>query len=472
MPHHISRRNLLGGFGAAAGVLSLGGLSLRQTMAADGKAPLVVQVTFSGGWDTQLTLDPRSNIDFADPEGTIYPAYDLAATGDPLILDALADTNGTGVFTDGPSGMTFGPSIPASLRAMASDLCLVRGVDMGTLTHAVGKRYFLTGKFPRGLSANGSSLGTRVAYEGLGTGSRMPPAIPNLVIGMETYNEGLDASISGVAISDFEDMEDLVNALRPETLLAPGAAEAVEAYLDRVTCGELRADGAKKVTTFEASRLSAAILSSGALWSSFDLEGNPDLLAGLLSHFGVADFASLDSQRKKSYGAAMLACQALASGTSHAVSLEVVDGLDTHDEEWQTEHSANLRIGFEAVAGLLSFLKNTPDGSGVLLDRTVVLVTSDFAREPKLNPRGGRDHHLASSCLVAGMNIQGGKVVGATTDDTFASMTIDPRSGSPSGRGMLIRPTDIHATVLEAMGLGWDHLGNQTPQLIPAMLKA
>ncbi len=470
MPHHISRRNLLGGLGAAAGVLSLGGLSLRQTMAAGDKPPLVVQVTFSGGWDTLLTLDPRSNLDFADPDGKIYPAYDLAANGDPLILDALANTNGTGVFTDGP--MTLGPSIPASLRAMASDLCLVRGVDMGTLTHAVGKRYFLTGKFPRGLSANGSSLGTRVAYEGLAHESRMSPAIPNLVIGMETYNEGLDASISGVSISDFEDMEDLVNALRPETLLAPGAAEAVEAYLDRVTCGELRADGAKKVTTFEASRTSAAILSSGTLWSSFDLEGNPDLLAGLLSHFGVADFSSLDNQRKKSYGAAMLACQALASGTSHAVSLEVVDGLDHHDEDWQSDHSASLRVGFEAVAGLLSFLKNTPDGSGVLFDRTVVLVTSDFAREPKLNPRGGRDHHLASSCLVAGMNIQGGKVIGATTDDTMASMPIDPRSGAPSEGGILVRPTDIHATVLEAMGLGWDHLGNQTPLLIPAMLKA
>ena len=120
MPHHISRRNLLGGLGAAAGVLSLGGLSLRQTMAAGDKPPLVVQITFSGGWDTLLTLDPRSNLDFTDPDGKIYPAYDLAANGDPLILDALANTNGTGVFTDGPSGMTLGPSVPASLRAMAS----------------------------------------------------------------------------------------------------------------------------------------------------------------------------------------------------------------------------------------------------------------------------------------------------------------------------------------------------------------
>lgn len=471
MPHHISRRHLLGGLSAAAGFATFGGVSLRRAFAAGEKPPLMVQVTFDGGWDTQLTLDPRSNIDFADPEGYIYPAYDLAGIGDPLVLDALAATNGTGVFADGPSGMTFGPSIPATLRALASDLCVIRGVDMGTLTHAVGKRYFLTGKFPRGLSANGSSLGTRVAYEGLAFDSATPPALPNLVVGMETYNEGLDASISGVSIADFDDLESLVNALRPETLLAPEAATAVEAYLDRVTCGELRADGAKKSTTFEASRPAAAVLSSGSLWSSFDLEGDPALLAGLLSHFGVTDFSLLDSERKKSYGAAMIACQALASGTSHAASIEVMKGLDHHDEDWQRQHSLSLRIGFEAVAGLLSFLKNTPDGDGVLLDRTVVVVSSDFAREPKLNARGGRDHHLASSCLVAGMNIQGGKVIGATTDDTFRSSPIDPRSGAPSEGGILVRPTDIHATILEAMGLSWDHLGNQTPLLIPAMLK-
>ena len=472
MPHKFSRRHLLGGIGATVGTLTLGSVTLRRAMAAGDKPPLVVQIAFNGGWDTLLTLDPRSHIDFADPDGFIYPAYDLAGSGDPGVLDALAATNGTGVFTDGALGMTFGPSMPASLRALASDICIVRGVDMGTLTHAVGKRYFLTGKFPRGLSANGSSLGTRVAYEGLAYDTGTPPAIPNLVVGMETYNEGLDASISGVALSKFEDIEDLVNALRPETLMAPNAAQAVEDYLDRVTCGELRADGNKRVTTFEASRPAAQVLSSGALWESFDLEGNPALVTGLLSHFGISDFSTLDAERKDAYGAAMIACQALASGTSHAASIEVMGGLDTHDETWQDEHSLKLRIGFEAVAGLISFLKNTPDGDGggVLFDRTTVLVTSDFAREPKVNVRGGRDHHLASACLVAGMNIRGGAVIGGTTNDTFQSHRIDPRSGMPSESGMLIRPTDVHATVLEAMGLSWDHLANQDPALIPAML--
>jgi len=319
MSLRFSRRHLLGGLGAA-GLLSLGGVRMRRASAASGKPPLVVAITFNGGWDTLLTLDPRSATEFTDPDGFIYPGYSLAASGDPLINDALAATNGTGVFTDGGTGLSFGPSIPASLRALAPELCLVRGVDMGTLTHAVGKRYNLTGKFPRGLSANGSSLGTRVAYGGLGFDQDTPPALPNLVIGMETYNEGLDATVSGVAINNFDDFEEIVNALRPETLLAPKAQAALETFLDRTTCAELRADGAQRTTTYEASRASAAILSSGDLWQSFDVLGNPDLASSLLVHFGISDFSSLDNERAESYGAAMIACQALASGTS-AISL-------------------------------------------------------------------------------------------------------------------------------------------------------
>ena len=98
------------------------------------------------------------------------------------------------------------------------------------------------------------------------------------------------------------------------------------------------------------------------------------------------------------------------------------------------------------------------------------MVSSDFAREPKINARGGRDHHLASCCLLAGMNIQGGQVVGRTTDDTYQSMAVDPVSGGVSEGGVIIRPTDIHATVMEALGLPWDHLANQDPVLLQALL--
>src|SRR5215210_6197621 len=50
--------------------------------------------------------------------------------------------------------------IAALVEPHWQDLTIVRGVMMDTLTHEVGRRYFITGKFPRGLAANGSALPT------------------------------------------------------------------------------------------------------------------------------------------------------------------------------------------------------------------------------------------------------------------------------------------------------------------------
>ncbi|RME01897.1 MAG: DUF1501 domain-containing protein [Deltaproteobacteria bacterium] len=87
-----------------------------------------------------------------------------------------------------------------------------------------------------------------------------------------------------------------------------------------------------------------------------------------------------------------------------------------------------------------------------------------------MNSRGGRDHHLSSSCLVAGKGIAGNRVIGAT-DDTFFLQPIDPATGVPDERGVRIRPPDIHATLLAALGLPHDHIANQDPVRIEAMLR-
>ncbi|MFP6683943.1 MAG: hypothetical protein VB934_04490 [Polyangiaceae bacterium] len=39
-------------------------------------------------------------------------------------------------------------------------------------------------------------------------------------------------------------------------------------------------------------------------------------------------------------------------------------------------------------------------------------------------------------------------------------------------RWCLGRPPDVHATVLKAMGLGSEHISNQDPKIIEAMLKS
>ena len=77
-----------------------------------------------------------------------------------------------------------------------------------------------------------------------------------------------------------------------------------------------------------------------------------------------------------------------------------------------------------------------------MLDETMVVLTTEFGRTPKINGRGGRDHFpKAFSIMMAGGGVQGGKVIGKT--DAAAS-NIETES---------YEPKDLHTTVAHALGL-------------------
>ncbi len=105
---------------------------------------------------------------------------------------------------------------------------------------------------------------------------------------------------------------------------------------------------------------------------------------------------------------------------------------------------------------------------------TTLVAFSEFARTPRYKVGGGRDHHLASSCLVAGPGIVGNRVVGATSDQRMAVMPVDVSTGMPTNEGdangVVLRPADVHATVLRSMGLDDGHLDNLTPTPIDTLL--
>ena len=74
-----------------------------------------------------------------------------------------------------------------------------------------------------------------------------------------------------------------------------------------------------------------------------------------------------------------------------------------------------------AIAGLLTDL----DQRG-LLDSTLVMVTSEFGRTPKVNNDNGRDHWARSySMILAGGGIQRGLIYGAS-DATASEPARDP----------------------------------------------
>ena len=77
-----------------------------------------------------------------------------------------------------------------------------------------------------------------------------------------------------------------------------------------------------------------------------------------------------------------------------------------------------------------------------LLDSTLVLAMGEFGRTPRINGSGGRDHWSdVYSILLGGGGVRGGRVIGAS----------DREGGQPAERP--VHPTELHATVFQALGL-------------------
>lgn len=119
-------------------------------------------------------------------------------------------------------------------------------------------------------------------------------------------------------------------------------------------------------------------------------------------------------------------------------------GWDTHGNNFNCLRDNLLPEFDRAYSALLEDLHDR----GILQD-TLVLVSSEMGRKPKIGDRrsggvegAGRDHWTAcQSVLLAGGGIQGGQILGQT----------DPRAEYPLNRP--IAPGDITRTVYHAMGL-------------------
>jgi uncharacterized protein (DUF1501 family) len=93
-----------------------------------------------------------------------------------------------------------------------------------------------------------------------------------------------------------------------------------------------------------------------------------------------------------------------------------------------------------ALDQAVSALREDLDRRG-MLERTTVMVATEFGRTPRLNPSAGRDHwSRASSSLLFGGGLKKGVLVGKT----------DARGEAPIERP--VSPADLFYTVLSALG--------------------
>lgn len=144
---------------------------------------------------------------------------------------------------------------------------------------------------------------------------------------------------------------------------------------------------------------------------------------------------------KEGFGQSCLLATRLVEAGVRFVTLSL-GGWDTHADNFtrlKTRNCPTLDTG-------LSALFNGLEQKG-LLESTVVMVTGEFGRTPKINTRsaeGGRDHYpRCMFMLMAGGGIRGGQVLGES----------DEKATMPANDGF--SPDDVAATFYHALGI--DH---------------
>ncbi len=441
-PPNPERRTFLKASAGFMGATLFGGVPFRAfAQASELAAPdrCFVFVYFAGGWDQLLAFDPRDPDVFTPErvsETRILPGYNL-------INDSRFETRPLVPEKGGVrSNISFGPAV-GRLADHFDLMTVVRGINMTTLGHEVGFRYFLTGKRPIGSAARGSSTATEI----VGQFAPVVP-IPSIAYNIETYNDRYPGHANALRVSR---SSDLLLTLSPSTRKLDSEIE--DQLLDfrgqPISC-EAAAYGARGVgETYETSREQMQTVLSNRLDNTFRFE-RPEH-AELRQMYGLGNSGPYDNEA----GRAALVATALKSGISQCVSINLTGGLDTHFGT-QLTHANNQRRGFDALATLVDDLRATPHRlGGNFMDHTTILVFSEFSRTPLINGAGGRDHHLSNSCLMMGAGVKHNFVFGQSGDIGMAPGTFDLRTGDATPTGENILPEHIIATVLASANLDY-----------------
>ena len=154
-------------------------------------------------------------------------------------------------------------------------------------------------------------------------------------------------------------------------------------------------------------------MTSSAARAAFDIHEEPDQLR--------------DAYGRNSLGQSCLMARRLVEAGVRCVTIDH-SNWDTHDNNFNVLKNDLLPILDRGLAGLLTDLSHRGR-----LESTLVVVTGEFGRTPRINQNAGRDHWGPSfTVALAGGGIQGGRVVGksdARAENQTATPTVPKTLG-------------------------------------------
>jgi hypothetical protein len=292
------------------------------------------------------------------------------------------------------AGVEFGDTLPRT-ASIADRLCVIRSMTHGEAAHERGTHNMFTGYRPSP-ALQFPSIGSVISHE-YGSRNNLPPYV--CVPGMPSefagsgylssafapFSLGSDPADGGFKVLDL-DLPGGVDDSRFAT-----RRSALEAVNDHFLKKE-KSDNITAMNSFYESAYS--LISSPEARLAFDISKEPDALR--------------DEYGRNTAGQRMLLARRLVEAGVRLVNL-TYGGWDMHDSI-----VAGFRNQMPAFDQAYHRLITDLEQRG-LLDKTLVMVSSEFGRTPKINGTGGRDHWpKVFSVVLAGGGIKKGIVYGSS----------------------------------------------------------
>ncbi|NBW95632.1 MAG: DUF1501 domain-containing protein [Planctomycetia bacterium] len=389
----------LGGLG-----LSLGGLLRAGSVRADtksfshftGTAQSVIHIWLPGGWAQQETFDPK-------------PLAPLEYRGDLGSIDTAL------------TGVRFSELLPKTAQ-IADRITVVRSMTHGEAAHERGTHNMFTGYRPSP-ALTYPSFGSVVSHE-LGPRESLPPyvCLPNLPA------PDAGAGYLGSAYGPFTIGSDPANPnFTVRDLSLPGGVDAGrfatrQRLRDAVGRHFQRLEDTANLEAMDEFYSRAYdLVSSERARAAFDIKAEPDTVR--------------DEYGRHEAGQRMLLARRLVESGVRLVTLSY-GSWDMH-QKIREGITKTLPPFDQAYAALIRDLERRG-----LLDSTLVMVSSEFGRTPKINPDAGRDHWpKVFSVVLAGGGVKRGQVYGAS----------DSIAAEPADNPLTVE--DLATTVYHCLGI-------------------
>ncbi|MDB5349580.1 MAG: hypothetical protein JWN86_827 [Planctomycetota bacterium] len=360
------------------------------------KADSVIHIFLPGGIAHQETFDPK-------------PYAPIEYRGELNTIKTKLD------------GEVFCETLPKTAQ-IADKITVIRSMTHGEAAHERGTHNMFTGYRPSP-ALQFPSMGSVVAHE-YGPKNNLPPYVcvptmPNVYAGtgylsssFSPFSLGSDPAGAGFKVQDL-DLPGGIDASRFAT-----RKNVLQAVNEHFATKE-KSDGLAAMDTFYERAYS--LIASPKAREAFNINAEPAPLR--------------DAYGRNEAGQRMLMARRLVEAGVRFVALQY-GGWDMH-----TGIAAGMRGSMPAFDQAYAMLITDLAQRG-LLERTLVMVSSEFGRTPKINKDAGRDHWpKVFSVVLAGGGVKKGYIHGAS-NSTASEPDRDP-----------IGPEDLATTVYHQLGI-------------------